>query len=94
MSSRQGCLEAERDCTMGRAETVTGWEYLTVPESERNRLPKLGAEGWELVAIGGDPGEHVLYLKRLSPSLKSRVTTEQRNRYYVSRGIDPERDST
>jgi hypothetical protein len=48
-------------------------------------------EGWELVAIGGDPGEHMLYLKRPVQSLSARVTIEQRNRYYVSRGLEPER---
>ena len=94
MSSRQGSLEAERDCMMGKPATATGWEYLTVPETERQCLQQLGVEGWELVAIGGDPGEHVLYLKRPAQSLSARVTTEQRNHYYVSRGIDPERDST
>jgi hypothetical protein len=76
---------------MARAATITSWEYLTLPETERSRLPQLGAEGWELVAIGGGPDEHVLYLKRPEPSLSARVTTEQRNRYYVSRGLDPER---
>jgi hypothetical protein len=94
LSSRQGSLGAERDCMMGNPERVTGWEYLTVPETERQCLQQLGAEGWELVAIGGDPGEHVLYLKRPAQSLSARVTTEQRNHYYVSRGLDPERDST
>jgi hypothetical protein len=33
----------------------------------------------------------VLYLKRPAQSLSARVTTEQRNRYYASRGLDPER---
>jgi hypothetical protein len=94
LSSRQGSLEAERDSMMERAATVTSWEYLTVPETERQRLQQLGGEGWELVAIGGDPGEHLLYLKRPAQSLSARVTTEQRNRYYVSLGLDPERDST
>jgi hypothetical protein len=76
---------------MARTAPMTSWEYLTIPEIERPRLTQLGAEGWELVAIGGDPGEHVLYLKRPAQSLSARVTTEQRNRYYVSRGLDPER---
>jgi hypothetical protein len=76
---------------MARAAPMTSWEYLTIPETERSRLSQLGAEGWELVAIGGDPGEHVLYLKRPAQSLSARVTTEQRTRYYVSRGLDPDR---
>ena len=75
---------------MARAAPMTSWEYLTVPEAERSRLPQLGAEGWELVAIGGGPDERLLYLKRPAESLGARVTTEQRNRYYVSRGLDPE----
>jgi hypothetical protein len=81
------------DKQMGRAATTT-WEYLTVPETERDRLADLGTEGWELVAIGGAPDEHVLYLKRPAPSLAARVTTDQRNRYYLSRGLDPGRDAT
>ena len=40
---------------MGRAAAATTWEYLTVPETERDRLADLGREGWELVAIGGGP---------------------------------------
>jgi hypothetical protein len=75
---------------MGSAATITSWEYLTVPETERHRLPRLGAEGWELVAIGGDADERLLYLKRPAQSLSARVTTEQRDRYYASRGLDPE----
>ena len=76
---------------MGGAATITSWEYLMLPETERYRVPQLGGEGWDLVAIGGDPGEHVLYFKRPAQSLSERVTVEQRNRYYVSRGLDPER---
>ena len=75
---------------MGRATSGPSWEYLTVPETERCRLPQLGAEGWELVAIGGDSDERLLYFKRPVQSLRERATTEQRNRYYVSRGLDPE----
>jgi hypothetical protein len=78
---------------MGRAGSSASWEYLTVPEAERHRLPLLGDEGWELVAIGGDPGEHVLYLKRPAQSLRERVTSEQRDRYYIKRGLDPERSA-
>jgi hypothetical protein len=79
--------------TMGRAATSAIWEYLTLPEAERDRLPNLGMEGWELVAIGGAPDERLLYLKRPAQSLSARVTTEQRNRYYISRGLDPERSA-
>ena len=79
---------------MGKATTSGTWEYLTVPETERDRLTDLGMEGWELVAIGGGPDDRLLYLKRPAQSLKARVTTEQRNRYYASRGLDAERDTT
>ncbi len=79
---------------MRRAATTATWEYLTLPEAERDRLAHLGKEGWELVAIGGGPDERLLYLKRPAQSLAARVTTEQRDRYYESRGLDPERDAT
>ena len=79
---------------MARAAPTATWEYLTLPETERDRLAHLGREGWELVAIGGGPDERLLYLKRPAKSLAARVTTEQRDRYYVSRGLDPERDAT
>src|SRR5687768_4567758 len=87
-AARPRCVGAR---TMARATTNLNWEYLTLPETERDRLPGLGMEGWELVAIGGDPDERLLYLKRPAQSLSARVTTEQRNRYYQSRGLDPER---
>jgi hypothetical protein len=77
---------------MGSAATTTTWEYLLLPETERDRLADLGTDGWELVAIGGRPDERLLYLKRPAQSLAARVTTE--HRYYVSRGLDPERDGT
>ena len=76
---------------MERVATSTAWEYLTLPEAERDSLAQLGMDGWELVAIGGDPGERLLYLKRPAQSLSARVTIEQRNRYFASRGLDPDR---
>ncbi|HEX2280240.1 MAG TPA: hypothetical protein VHG52_00630 [Thermomicrobiales bacterium] len=79
---------------MGRGATNATWEYLTLPETERDRLAHLGTEGWELVAIGGAPDERLLYLKRPAQIFAARVTTEQRNRYYMARGLDPERDAT
>jgi len=79
---------------MGSVATSGTWEYLMVPETERDRLADLGLEGWELVAVGGSPDERVLYLKRPAQSLRARATTEQRNRYYESRGLDPKRDAT
>jgi hypothetical protein len=78
---------------LGSVATPGAWEYLTVPETERDRSADLGLEGWELVAVGGSPDERLLYLKRPTQSLRARVTTEQRNRYYESRGLDTERDA-
>ena len=91
MSSRQCRLEAERDSAMRRAATIVSWEYLTIP---RNRATALAATRSGGLGARGDrrrPGERLLYLKRPIQSLTARVTTEQRNRYYVSRGLDPER---
>ena len=48
---------------MARVATSTPWEYLTLPEAERDSLAQLGMDGWELVAVGGDPDERLLYLK-------------------------------
>ena len=76
---------------MGSAAMTVTWEYLMLPEVERLRLAQLGLEGWELVAVGGGTDERLLYLTRPIQGLSARVTTEQRNRYYLSRGLDPER---
>ncbi len=69
--------------------SFVSWEYLTIPERDRHRLPALGQEGWELVGVGGNRDDPVLYLKRPSPDFRERVTVEQRERYYASRGRDP-----
>ena len=66
------------------------WEYLTIPERDRDRLPALGQEGWELAGVGGSRDDLVLYLKRPSQDFRERVTIEQRDRYYASRGQDPQ----
>lgn len=62
------------------------WEYLAIPETERDRLAPLGREGWELVATGGHDDERWLFLKRRLPSFRERVTLEQRSRYYAAIG--------
>lgn len=67
------------------------WEYLTIPERERNQLSALGEEGWELTGVGGSPDDRLLYLKRPRQDLRERATVEQRNRYYESQGLDPVR---
>jgi hypothetical protein len=61
------------------------WEYLTIPEGDRERLSELGVEGWELVAVGGSADARMLYLKRAEASFKERVTLEQRAAYYALR---------
>lgn len=68
------------------------WAYLTLPESERDRLGALGGEGWELVGVGGDADEGVLYLKRAALDFRERVTMEQRRRYYEALGLEARGD--
>jgi hypothetical protein len=64
------------------------WEYLTLPERERERLGELGSEGWELVGVGGDADEGVLYMKRPALDFRERVTVDQRRRYYEALGVE------
>jgi hypothetical protein len=66
------------------------WEYLTILEAEHGRLAALGGEGWELVAIGGEPRAQRLFLKRRIADFQDRVTNEQRARYYRAIGLDPD----
>jgi hypothetical protein len=73
--------------------TDDAWDYLVIAERERDRLPSLGREGWELVAVGGEPADQRLYLKRRITSLRDRVTAEQRAHYYRSLGLDPNADA-
>jgi hypothetical protein len=65
-----------------------GWEYLTIGEAERDALPALGREGWELVAVGGTAAAPILYLKRPALGFRERVTLDQRQAYYAAGGID------
>ena len=73
------------------SETPVQWEYLAIPEKDRDRLSELGLTGWELVAIGGSAEDQLLYLKRPAPNLRERATIEQRSRYYESLGFVPDR---
>ena len=75
---------------MRGTESREVWEYLTLPEADRERLPILGRDGWELVGIGGGAAERLLYFKRAIADLRERVTAEQRSRYYESLGRDPD----
>ncbi len=66
------------------SQTESVWEYLFLPETERERLHDLGREGWELVGAGGDPADRQLYLKRPGQRLRERVTLEQRAHYLAA----------
>lgn len=66
---------------------IDAWDYLTIPDSERGWLESLGRQGWELTAIGGDPADQRLYLKRRALTFRERVTLEQRSRYYAALGL-------
>lgn len=65
------------------------WEYMTVPETERDRLSALGAEGWEMVAIGDNGPGSMFYFKRRLPDFRELVTLDQQSAYYASRGLEP-----
>lgn len=56
------------------------WEYLT---SKAPDLERLGADGWELVAVA----EGTFYFKRPAPSVQERITLEQRKEVYATRGM-------
>lgn len=65
------------------------WDYLTLEERDRDRLPALGEAGWELAGVGGEAEGRLLYLKRPAMDFRERVTLDQRRRYYASLGLDP-----
>jgi hypothetical protein len=66
---------------------MTQWEYRK--SSAFEELAALGQEGWELVAALPDPesGRPTFYLKRPAPELRTRVTLDQKRRYYGVLGI-------
>lgn len=65
------------------------WEYrVHRGELSQARLDGLGREGWELVAVGDQPGGTTAYLKRPALGFKERVTLEQRERYARSQGYE------
>ena len=79
---------AARD-EMSESHGAAAWEYLSILESERDRLADLGRKGWELVAAVPAGGVTRLYLKRPRLGLRERVTLAQRAQVYALRGIDP-----
>jgi hypothetical protein len=78
---------------MAKGQSTAAWEYLVIPEAEREQLAMLGRDRWELVTIGGPPDEPLLYLKRSALEFRERITLDQRASYYAARGIEatPER---
>jgi hypothetical protein len=69
-------------------ESDMKWEYLVIPEVERDRLHQLGHEGWSLVCVGGGPGAPLLYLQRPTIPFRERVTLDQRRAYFLAHGLD------
>lgn len=67
------------------------WEHLVLREGEgtADELARLGAEGWELVAVVPTrvAGDDRLYLKRLAPDLRRRVTLDQRRALFAARAL-------
>src|SRR3546814_8619362 len=59
---------------MGQRAT---WDYLALPESNRDQLAELGAQGWELVTVGGADLNRTFYLKRRQLDFRERVTLER-----------------
>ena len=65
-----------------------GWEYRTADGLDPALdLDLLGREGWELVAAVPAGEERVLYFKRPAPSLRERVTLDQKRRVYAAVGL-------
>lgn len=73
---------------MAKLDQALTWEYLVIPEAERDRLGELGMDGWELVAVGGETTEPLLYLKRPGLNFRERVTLEQREAYRKTRDMN------
>lgn len=70
------------------------WEYRTLDALDpaldpAPDLDRLGREGWELVtaSLTAAGGGHVLYFKRPAPSLRERVTLDQRREVYARAGL-------
>ena len=57
------------------------WEYRIAPDLSEAEMNRLGADGWELVAVGADGAIPVFYLKRPGLDFRERVTLDQKARY-------------
>jgi len=60
------------------------WEYLETQDS--TDLPRLGAEGWELVAVVPEGAGHKYVFKRPAADLKPRFSREQVEAFFAGRG--------
>lgn len=56
------------------------WQYCIVDDEDR--LNEMGQHGWELVAVVPHEGRLKFYLKKPEPTLKERVTGDQREEVY------------
>jgi hypothetical protein len=63
--------------------THSTWEYRIESDLAEAALNRLGAEGWELVAVDTRNGNATCYLKRPRLDFREQVTLEQKARYYV-----------
>lgn len=66
------------------------WEYQIAPDLSATELNRLGAAGWELVAVGADGTIPVFYLKRRRLDFREQVTLDQKARYVGGVGSDAE----
>lgn len=71
-------------------DEITTWQYHTRDAlGPAPDLEALGRAGWELVAAGAGAtaSGHALYFKRPAPSLRERVTLDQRREVYARAGL-------
>lgn len=62
------------------------WQYF-ISEDEQ-ALPQHGEAGWELVAVLERENRVVFYFKKPVPSLKERLTEEQRRAVYQQLALE------
>jgi hypothetical protein len=61
------------------------WEYRIAADLSETDLNRLGAAGWELVAVASDDASATCYLKRRRLDFREQVTLEQKSAYYARR---------